>query len=205
NTSLDGLHSLLEKGRKILPELLEEEVTATYAGLRAATEHSDYQITLHADQQYICVGGIRSTGISGCLGIAEYVADLLKEGGAKLKSKPEFKMIKMPNIGEAFRRPYQNAELIAENSDYGKIVCHCERVSFGEVNDAVNSDIPATTLDALRRRTRAMQGRCQGFNCQAALLKDLTGFREGLKRTDGSDSQVTRSDIVQMKPVRSAD
>ena len=173
NTSANGLQSLLDKGRKILPELLEEEVTATYSGLRAATEHSDYQIALHAKQRYICVGGIRSTGISASLGIAEYVADLLKEGGMELKRKPEFKTIKMPNIGEAFTRPYQNSKLIAENSDYGKIVCHCERVTLGELNDAMESPIPATTLDAFRRRTRAMQGRCQGFNCQAALVSSL--------------------------------
>ncbi|MEP6895993.1 MAG: NAD(P)/FAD-dependent oxidoreductase, partial [Chloroflexota bacterium] len=173
NTSANGLQSLLDKGKKILPELLEEEVTATYSGLRAATEHSDYQIALHADQRYICVGGIRSTGISASLGIAEYVGDLLKEGGVGLKRKSEFKSIKMPNIGEAFSRPYQRAELIAENSDYGNIVCHCERVTLGELNDAMSSDIPATSLDALRRRTRAMQGRCQGFNCQASLLKTL--------------------------------
>jgi L-2-hydroxyglutarate oxidase LhgO len=171
NTSARGLQSLLEKGRKILPELLEEEVTATYAGLRAATEHSDYQIALHADQRYICVGGIRSTGISASLGIAGYIADLLKEGGVALKPKPEFKTVKMPNIGDAFPRPYQRAEWIAENPDYGKIVCHCERVTLGELNDAQCSHIPATTLDALRRRTRAMQGRCQGFNCQAKLVQ----------------------------------
>jgi len=79
NTSANGLGSLLDKGRKILPELLEEEVTATYAGLRAATEHSDYQIALHAEQRYVCVGGIRSTGISASLGIAEYVADLINQ------------------------------------------------------------------------------------------------------------------------------
>jgi glycerol-3-phosphate dehydrogenase len=173
NTSENGLNSLLEKGKKILPELLEEEVTATYAGLRAATEHSDYQIALHAEQRYICVGGIRSTGISACLGIAEYVAGLLVQGGLQLKRKPEFRSIKMPNIGEAFPRPYQRAELIAENSNYGKIVCHCERVTLGELNDAITSDIPATTLDAVRRRTRALQGRCQGFNCQAGLLTVL--------------------------------
>jgi len=173
NTSANGLQSLLDKGRRILPELLEEEVTATYSGLRAATEHSDYQIALHADQRYVCVGGIRSTGISASLGIAEYVADLLKEGGVELRRKPEFKTIKMPNIGEAFPRPYQRAELIAKNSDYGKIICHCERVTLGELEDAMASPIPATTLDALRRRTRAMQGRCQGFNCQAALLSSL--------------------------------
>jgi len=173
NTSLNGLQSLLEKGRKILPKLLEEEVTATYAGLRAATEHSDYQIAMHKDQRYVCVGGIRSTGISGCLGIAEYVAELLKDDGVELKRKPEFKKIKMPNIGEAFTRPYQNAEMIAENPGYGKIVCHCERVTLGELRDAMDSPIPAMSLDALRRRTRAMQGRCQGFNCQATLLKTL--------------------------------
>ena len=171
NTSTGGLQSLLDKGKKILPKLLEEEVTATYAGLRAATEHSDYQIALHADQRYLCVGGIRSTGISASLGIAEYVADLLKEGGVELKPKSEFKPIKMANIGEGFPRPYQRVDWISQNPDYGKIVCHCERVSLGELNDATCSDIPATTLDALRRRTRAMQGRCQGFNCQAALIK----------------------------------
>lgn len=173
NTSPGGLQSLLEKGKKILPELMEEEVTATYAGLRAATEHSDYQIALHPDQKYICVGGIRSTGISASLGIAEYVADLLQEGGLTLRPKHEFKKIKMPNIGEGSVRPYQNAERIAQNPEYGKIFCHCERVSLGEINDAMNSDIPARTLDALRRRTRAMQGRCQGFNCQAALVKTM--------------------------------
>jgi glycerol-3-phosphate dehydrogenase len=177
NTSASGLRSLLEKGEKILPELLKEEVTATYAGLRAATEHSDYQIDLHTDQQYICVGGIRSTGISGCLGIAEYVAGLLKKGGVELRPKTEFKTIRMPNIGEAFLRPYQDTELIAKNSDYGRMVCYCERVSLGEVHDAICSDIPATTLDALRRRTRATQGRCQGFNCHASLLSSLRRLR----------------------------
>jgi L-2-hydroxyglutarate oxidase LhgO len=175
NTSAVGLQSLLEKGKRILPELLEEEVTATYAGLRAATEHGDYQIALHPDQKYLCVGGIRSTGISASLGIAEYAADLLKEAGLELRRKAEFKTIRMPNIGEANVRPYQNAGLIAENLDYGRIVCHCERVTLGELNDAICSEIPAASLDALRRRTRAMQGRCQGFNCQAELLMSLRG------------------------------
>ena len=173
NTSANGLESLLEKGKKILPELLEEEVTATYAGLRAATEHSDYQVALHADQRYICVGGIRSTGISASLGIAEYIADLLKEGGVELNCKPEFTTIKMPSIGETSMRSYQNGKLIAENPGYGEVVCYCERVTLGELNDAMSSAIPATHLDALRRRTRAMQGRCQGFNCQASLVKAL--------------------------------
>ncbi|HKY55744.1 MAG TPA: NAD(P)/FAD-dependent oxidoreductase, partial [Anaerolineales bacterium] len=59
NTSAGGLKALIAKGKEILPELLDEEVTATYAGLRAATEYSDYQISLQAEQRYIYVGGIR--------------------------------------------------------------------------------------------------------------------------------------------------
>src|SRR6266498_3286906 len=52
-TTADGLNLLLDKGRLILPQLLDEEITATYSGLRAATEHSDYQIALHTEQKYI--------------------------------------------------------------------------------------------------------------------------------------------------------
>jgi glycerol-3-phosphate dehydrogenase len=71
-TTESGLKFLLEKGKQILPQLLEEEVTATYSGLRAATEHSDYQIEMDTALRYLCLGGIRSTGISGAMGIAEY-------------------------------------------------------------------------------------------------------------------------------------
>jgi glycerol-3-phosphate dehydrogenase len=170
DTTAAGLRSLLEKGRTILPDLLNEEVTATYAGLRAATEHSDYQIKLHAEQCYVCAGGIRSTGVSASLGIAEYVVGLLAQAGLRLRLKAEFKPVRMPNIGEVGVRPYQSAERIAADPRYGQIVCHCERVSLGELLDATQAVIPARTLDGLRRRTRALQGRCQGFNCHAALI-----------------------------------
>jgi glycerol-3-phosphate dehydrogenase len=174
-TTTDGLNMLIEKGRVILPELLDEEVTATYSGLRAATEHSDYQIAMHPEQRYLCVGGIRSTGISASLGIAEYAVDLLREAGLELNLKNNFKPVKMPSIGQAQLRPHQNAQMIANDPSYGEMVCHCERVSRGELRDALNTPIPASTLDGLRRRTRASQGRCQGFNCHAALVSSLRG------------------------------
>lgn len=172
-TSEQGLQMLRQKGGAILPALLREEVTAMYAGLRAATEHSDYQIRLHADQRYVCVGGIRSTGVSACLGISEYVIELLAEAGLTLVAKADFKPVHMPNIGEAGVRPYQSEEMIALDPAYGRIVCHCERVTLGEIVAATRSPIPARTLDGLRRRTRVLQGRCQGFNCQAAITAIL--------------------------------
>jgi glycerol-3-phosphate dehydrogenase len=172
-TSAEGLQALCRQGQAIMPALAGEEVTATYAGLRAATEHSDFQIRLHAAQRYVCVGGIRSTGVSASLGIAEHVAGLLADAGLALRAKDSFLPVRMANIGEAAPRPYQSAEMIAADPAYGQIVCHCERVTLGEIRDALASPVPARTLDGLRRRTRALQGRCQGFNCHGAVLAAL--------------------------------
>ncbi len=164
STTAAGLDSLLAAGRRILPGLADEEVTATYAGLRAATEHPDYQIRVDAARRYAYVAGIRSTGLSASLGIAEYVVALLGEAGLPLRpSACGVCLPRMPYIGEAGLRPYQDEERIAGDPAYGQIVCHCERVSLGEVRDALASPVPPADLGGLRRRTRAMNGRCQGF------------------------------------------
>jgi len=177
-----GVANLLERGRRIMPALMTEEVTAVYVGLRAATEHSDYQIRFHPEQRYVCVGGIRSTGLSASMAIAEYVVEGLGDVGVRLELRDDFRAIRMPNISEAFPRPYQCAEMIAVNPDYGCIVCHCERVARGEVIDATRAPIPARSFDAVRRRTRALLGRCQGFYCMATvaqIVAETTGRSVG--------------------------
>ncbi len=167
-TSERGLEFLLEKGRQLMPALLEEEVTATYAGLRAAIDADDYLIDLDADRRYLLVGGIRSTGLTAGMAIAEHVVDLLGGSDLDLAVRDDLpEPPRMPNLGEAGPRPYQDAERIAADPAYGRIVCFCERVTAGEVRDACSSTIPPADLDGLRRRTRAMNGRCQGFYCGA--------------------------------------
>jgi glycerol-3-phosphate dehydrogenase len=169
-TTAAGLAGLLEKGDRILPSLLDEEITATYSGIRAATEHNDYQIHSHPDQRYVCVGGIRSTGLSASMAIGEYIAGLLADMGLALAKKEEFHPVRMPNIGERQPRPYQLEAFIRENAAYGEIVCHCEKVTRGEIEAAMDSRLPPADLDGLRRRTRALMGRCQGFYCHADVL-----------------------------------
>ena len=176
-TTEAGLGSLLDAGRRIMPDLVAEEVTATYAGLRAATEHRDYQIRVDPARRYACAGGIRSTGLTASLGIAEYVTGQLAAAGLELRERPDLPPPPvMPYIGQAGLRPYQDAARIAADGAYGEIVCHCERVTRGELRDALGSDLPPADLDGLRRRTRAMNGRCQGFFCAAAVAQ-LAGFR----------------------------
>lgn len=161
-----GIDSLLQKGRRILPRLIDEEVTAIYAGLRAATEHSDYQLSREPDLRYVCLGGIRSTGLTASMALAEEALRRLVECGLDARPKAAATTITMTPLGEADERPYQRG---------GHVVCHCERVTAAEVAEACSAATPAVDFDGLRRRTRALAGRCQGFYCLASLC-DLTGW-----------------------------
>lgn len=166
-----GLAYLRQEAGRIVPALLGHEVTAVYVGLRAATEHTDFQIAF--EDGYACLGGIRSTGLSASMAIAEHVRHGL--GLGELEPRGGLPEPRMPNLGERFPRPFSSAELIEEDPDYGRIVCFCERVTRGELRDALAGPIPPVDLDGLRRRTRAHLGRCQGFFCGAQLDALLAG------------------------------
>ena len=66
-----GFKFLLDKGKQLMPQLLEEEVIATYAGLRAASDSPDYIIDVDSAQRYVLAGGIRSTGLTSSMAVAE--------------------------------------------------------------------------------------------------------------------------------------
>jgi glycerol-3-phosphate dehydrogenase len=174
-----GLARLRAEGRRILPALLDHEVTAVYAGLRAATEHVDYQLTVDAAEGYVRVAGIRSTGLSASMAIAEHVRDELAAGGLALEPRPDAELpeLRMPNIGERGPRPFAQPEKIAADPDYGRVVCLFESVTRGELRDALASPVPPVDLDGLRRRTRALMGRCQGFHCGAEVAGLLEAGR----------------------------
>lgn len=175
-TTPDGISGLLEKVKRIAPSLLNEEITATYAGLRAASEHSDYQIKLHKvanHSNYLTVGGIRSTGLTASMAIAIYAKQLLTKAGMRLSSEKQLPKISLNNLGEANLRNYQSDERIKEQPLHGQIICHCERATTQEVLDLFDSPLPPTTLAGISRRSRAGLGRCQGFYCHSELRKLL--------------------------------
>lgn len=159
------LSQLIEKGEQILPALKDHEVSAIYAGLRPATEFKDYCIRAHEGMNCITVGGIRSTGLSAALGIAQYVEEL---AGRSWTPPDDPIWPSVSNISEFFPRDWQSA-------GNGGIVCHCELVTRREILAALDGPLPARSFAGLKRRTRASMGRCQGFYCMAELSKLTDG------------------------------
>jgi glycerol-3-phosphate dehydrogenase len=98
------------------------------------------------------------------------VREALADAGLYLASEPQSVSLRMPNIGEFGARAYQEG---------GQIVCFCERVTRGEIDAALGSPIPPADLDGLRRRTRALMGRCQGFFCGAEVAAAMEGEDDG--------------------------
>lgn len=165
-TDEDKLKALIAKGVARLPALANMPVTAVYAGLRPATERKEYRIEADQDKNWITVGGIRSTGLSASLGIAQHVFGLYENFGAEHEaivkpSKPQANVLAQVGV-----RDWQC-------SGHGEIVCHCELVTRREIEAALEGPLAARSLGGLKRQTRAMMGRCQGFYC-AAQVADLT-------------------------------
>lgn len=155
------LQSLIAQGERILPSLADYTVTATYAGLRPATESKEYRIYPYPEKQWITVGGIRSTGLTAALGIAGYLEALYLQDFATLfeHAPPErLEWPQMPMLSDYEPRDYTCP-------GNGGVVCHCEWVTRRELEAAFDSAVPPGCIGGLRRRTRVMMGRCNGFFC----------------------------------------
>ena len=182
-TERDTLQSLRLKGIGMIPDLDECEVTTAYAGLRPATAFKDYQIRYHEARDYVCVGGIRSTGLSAALGIARHVRTLLE------KTAIAFDPLRAPVIPFPDRlSDYHERDW--QRPDNGGIVCHCELVTRREIEHVLNGPMPPGTLQGLKRRTRVTMGRCQGFYCTGELAEITRGR---LKRPDRKPQWLTPS------------
>ena len=164
-TTSDGLEEDMKKGTKSVKNIPKRQIITSFAGLRAHEDDGDFIIQEVKDAKgFIDVAGIESPGLSSVPAIGVYVRDIMA-GLTELREKKEFceHRKRITRISELSREE-QNG-LIQENPAYGQIVCRCEGVTMGEILDAIHRPLGATTLDGIKRRTRAGMGRCQAGFC----------------------------------------
>ena len=172
-TTAAGLDYVLKTASLSVGAVPTRQIITSFAGLRAHLESEDFEIGELKDAEgFFNVAGIESPGLSSAPAIGVYVAKLVAE---KLSAGPntEFNSIRhgIPKFREMTNE--ERSAKIKENPAYGRVVCRCETVTEAEIVDAIHRTPGATTLDGIKRRTRAGMGRCQSGFCTTRLLDIL--------------------------------
>ena len=178
-TTKGGLDQIKAKGALSVKNIPFGKVITSFTGLRAVGDTGDFIIG-HSDVKgFIDAAGIESPGLTSAPAIGEYLRDLTGELIA-LEKKENVIETRKGIVHFAQLSAQQQNELIKQNASYGKIVCRCETITEGEILDAINRPLGATTLDGVKRRTRAGMGRCQAGFCSPttmALIADKLGIK----------------------------
>lgn len=173
-TSREGIDEILDKSKKSLEELPVARILNTFSGIRPKTKEGDFIIEEVADaKNFINVIGIDSPGLTAAPAIGVYVVNMIKEK-LDLVEKKNFKKTREKIVRFAELSLEEKNRLIKEKPAYGHMVCKCEFVTEGEIVEAIHRPIKALTVDAIKRRTRASMGGCQGVGCTLPISKILS-------------------------------
>ena len=178
---------LITDGSRIFPYLKRESFIRNFAGIRPKLNPKgvggfhDFVIERRDDVAPHAVNlvGIESPGLTSAVPISKEIVRLIAEK-EDLKEKTDFDPIRKRIVTFRDKTREEQAALIAENPDYGEIICRCETITKAEVLAAIRGPLGARTMTGVKYRCRAMMGRCQGGYCQtriAQILMEEKGIR----------------------------
>lgn len=168
------LMSVREMAQTLVPSIPFEETIRVYAGLRATPSTHDFIIEEEATAKgFINVAGIESPGLVSAPAIGEYVADELVFPILQPKRKGNWNPKVRPSVRLSRLSVEERNALIEKDPSFGIMVCQCEKITKGEIEDAISRSVPCLTIKGVKRRTRAGFGKCQGGFCQPKVAKIL--------------------------------
>lgn len=178
NTTADGMERVLAMGGRSVTGLSSRQVITSFAGLRAhggfeGSGDEDFIIEEASDAPgFFDVACIESPGLTSAPAIGEYVAELINDRYPAAAKEGFISTRKgIPNMAQADAETRQ--KLVGQDPAYANVVCRCELVTEGEIRNAIRRTLGATTLDGVKRRTRAGMGRCQAGFCSPKTVEIL--------------------------------
>ncbi|MBO6140171.1 MAG: NAD(P)/FAD-dependent oxidoreductase [Ruminococcus sp.] len=194
STTKQGLADVKAKGSLSVKNIPFNKVITSFTGLRAVGDRGDFIIEECSDAPlFFDAAGIESPGLTSAPAIGEYLRELI-EKRIPLEKKEKIAETRKGITHFAALSEEEQDKLIKETPAYGKIVCRCETVTEGEILDAISRPLGATTLDGVKRRTRAGMGRCQAGFCSPtsmALIAKKLGIRiEDVRKNGVYESEV---------------
>lgn len=174
---------ILSKCKKLVPYFDAKEAFHGFNGARAKSDRGDWIIEYSQVKGYehvLHVAGIDSPGLAGSPAIALEVVQLLSNAGLKMNQDPTFNPHRAPIITPKYRglkmgpvgkNDSKWSDISTEEQIMASnVICKCEKVTELEVVRAMRRSLPIDSTQAIRKRTRAGMGHCQGdptnYNCE---------------------------------------
>ena len=178
-----GLNTILDYFRenwrhlpisKAYPVFPQHMVIGAFGGLRPHAEGNDFIIGEAAGAPgFFNMAGIESPGVTAAPAIA---LDLVKLAAERygFAENPDFDPIRTAKKPFREMTAEEREAAIAKNPDYGQLICRCEQVTKAEILEAIRRPVGARSVNAVKMRTRAGMGRCQGGFCSPEVVRILS-------------------------------
>lgn len=174
------MDQLWAEAQQLLPCLKGRQIIGSYAGIRPKQAppgeggFRDFVIR----EEVSCPGlvnliGIESPGLTASLPIGRMVAGILSLS-MDMTEKPDFTPTQTGILRFRDQSPEEQARLIAQDPDYGEVVCRCQTVTKAEIRQAMENPLGARTISAIKYRAWATTGRCSGGYCLPKIAEILT-------------------------------
>lgn len=192
-TDLNTLNDVAEQANLMVTRIPFYQTIRTFAGIRATPDTHDFIIKESNTPNFINVAGIESPGLTSSPAIAKMVVEEILALKLTLKKKDNYnpKVKKYLKVKEMTLE--EKEKIFKINKDYANIICKCEQISLGEINDCLNRSCPPHSIKALKKRLRVGFGKCQGGMCQVEALGILANFYHTDKKNimyDNLDSYI---------------
>ena len=204
STKRENVDVMLNKHLPLIKGFSKADVITYFAGVRAATYEEEFIVEgSERVENLIHAAGIQSPGLASAPAIAEDITKITVDRLSKVmevKKNDSFNPRRRVTPVMAKLSLEEKQAAIAANPDYGIVVCRCEGISRGEIIDAINSPVPATSIDAIKRRVRPGMGRCQGGFCMplvTGIICEQTGMKpsEVTKSGEGSELLFEKEEV----------
>ncbi|WP_346354831.1 NAD(P)/FAD-dependent oxidoreductase [Azotosporobacter soli] len=167
-TDAKTLEHIVQTARLSVPDFDMKKAITSFAGNRPISNCKDWVIEESRVPGFINLIGIDSPGLTSSPAIAVMVKGILVQAGLSLVNKANFNPLRKAIIRKkdaAFKGD------INATDPNEHIICRCEQVTEAEIIDALHRGIAVKSIDAIKRRTRAGQGKCQGAFCGSRVRK----------------------------------
>lgn len=180
------MDDLRREGLRLLPELKASDFIRNFSGNRPKQTppevggNADFTIEETDVPGFIRLQGIESPGLTSSPAIAIEVRELV-EKRIELKKRADFNPIRPGYVGHFSHLPKEmRMQMIADDPEYGEIICRCEQITKREIRNAIENPLGAWTMMSIKYRARATMGRCQGGFCVpriVRMLRDEYGYK----------------------------